>query len=76
MDDVCILAPSDFGLLTHPTTVAYSRAQIGTAAKLDALVRAGDFALVTAVPAVTLRRILQGGLASRELSAAKKRLIG
>ena len=75
-DDNCILAQADFILLTHDTTVAYSRSQIGTAAKLEALIQQCVFTEVTAVPAATLQKILQGARDSRELSADKKRLIG
>jgi len=32
VDDACVLEPADFALLTHKTTVAYSRCQVGTAA--------------------------------------------
>jgi len=32
IDDVCILGPEDYDLLTHPTTVAYSRHEMGNAA--------------------------------------------
>jgi hypothetical protein len=76
VDDVCVLEPTDFALLTHQTTVAYSRSQVGTTAKLDYLIEQGVFTEVTAVPAVTLQRILSGARDSRELSADKKRLIG
>jgi len=76
VDDICILGPADFVLLTHTTTVAYSRSQIGTVQKLERLVQAGDFAEVTPLPAATLQRVLQGARDSRELSAASKLLIG
>jgi hypothetical protein len=76
VDDACILEPEDFVLLTHQTTVAYSRSQAGTTEKLQELIEQGVFTEVTAIPPGTLRRILQGALDSRELSAAKKRLVG
>jgi hypothetical protein len=76
VDDACILQPADFGLLTHETTVAYSRSQVGTAPKLDELIAQGDFILVTTVPPATLQKILEGARASRELSADKKLLVG
>jgi hypothetical protein len=40
------------------------------------LIQAGAFTEVTAVPAATLHKILQGARNSRELSTANKRLIG
>ena len=76
VDDACILAQADFALLTHDTTVAYSRSQIGTDAKLDGLITQGVFTVVTPVPGATLQKILEGARNSRELSADKKRLIG
>jgi hypothetical protein len=76
VDDACVLEAADFVLLTHRTTVMYSRAQVGTAAKLDQLIQQGVFTQVTAVPRGTLEKILQGARVSRELSADKKRLVG
>ncbi len=76
VDDVCILAQTDFILLTHNTTVAYSRSQVGTAGKLEELIGQRAFTEVTPVPPETLQRILRGARATRELSADKKRLIG
>lgn len=76
VDDVCILAQTDFILLTHDTTVADSRAQVGTSAKLEELIGQRVFTEVTPVPPSTLQRILQGARDSRELSADKKRFIG
>jgi hypothetical protein len=76
VDDACILTPADYALLTHQTTVAYSRAQVGTAAKLDELVQSGEFTLTKPVPPATLQKLLQGARNTRELSAANKRLIG
>jgi hypothetical protein len=75
VDDVCVLEPADFVLLTHKTTVAYSRAQIGTTEKLKELIEQGVFSEVTAVPPATLQRILLGAHATRELAADKKRLL-
>ena len=75
-DDACILAQADFVLLTHGTTVAYSRSQIGAIAKLDALIAQGVFTEVTSVPEATLQKILAGARITRELSADKKRLVG
>jgi hypothetical protein len=76
VDDVCILGPNDFSLLTQQTTVAYSRSQVGTAVKLDELIAQRVFTVVTFVPPSTLQKIMQGARHSRELSADKKRLIG
>jgi len=76
VDDACILGPADCSLLVRPTTVAYSRALVGTVANVELLINQGHFVPVTAIPAVTLDWILQGARDSRELSADKKRLIG
>ena len=76
VDDVCVLDAPDFALLSHPTTVAYSRAQPGTVAALTSLIQDGSFTLVTSIPPATLQRILTGARASQELSEAHKKLVG
>ena len=75
VDDACILEPADYSLLTHATTVAYSRAQEGAAATLQQLVDDGDFRLITPIPTATLAKILKGAHQSRELSNSQKRLL-
>ena len=76
VDDACILEPSDFvPYLTQATTVAYSRAQTGAAARLQELVDYGEFHPLTPIPAATLARILKGALQSRELSASQRQLV-
>src|SRR6266542_2820635 len=59
VDDVCILEPSDYPLLTQATTLAYSRAKAGTACKLEELVAAGDFSMITKVPTTVLAKALR-----------------
>jgi hypothetical protein len=76
IDDACILEPADFDLLTHETTVAYSRSIVGTAEKLEDLIQNGHFTDVAPVPPATLQRILEGARITRALSADKKLLIG
>lgn len=76
VDDGCILNPGDFTLLNHATAVAYSRAQIGTVAKLAVLIQQGAFSVVTTVSAATLNKLLAGAQRSRELSAIQKQLVG
>jgi len=75
VDDVCILSPADFELLTHKTTVAYSRAQIGTATKLNKLIAQGIFTRITPVASATLHKIVSGARSTRQLSQSQKRLL-
>ncbi|MBI2925378.1 MAG: hypothetical protein HYY24_06700 [Verrucomicrobia bacterium] len=75
VDDACVLSPADYSLLTHATTVAYSRAQTGTAAILQELVDDGDFRVITPIPATTLAKILEAAQRTRELSDSQKELV-
>jgi hypothetical protein len=75
VDDICILGREDYDLLTHPTTVAYSRHEMGSAAGLELAVRHGLFTIITPVPTVTLAKILDGARRSRELPKAAKDLL-
>jgi hypothetical protein len=76
VDDACILGAEDYRpFLTHATTVAYSRAQAGTAARLQALVEGGHFRLIAPIPPPTLAKILKGAHQSRELSDRQKQLV-
>jgi hypothetical protein len=75
VDDVCILHPSDYPLLTQATTVAYSRAQAGKASKLEELVDAGDFSVITAVSIIVLANVLRGAHQTRQLSTSQKQLL-
>ncbi|MEO8429731.1 MAG: hypothetical protein ABI651_21800 [Verrucomicrobiota bacterium] len=61
--------------MTHKTTVAYSRAQMGTAARLQELVDAGDFSVITPIAKATLVKILEAAERTRELSANQKQLL-
>ena len=75
VDDACILEPADYSLLTHATTVAYSRALIATSAKLEGLIANSTFVEITPVPAEALAKILRGAYETRQLSASQKRLL-
>jgi len=76
VDDVCILdAPNFPGYLTHPTTVAYSRARAGSAVALAASVANGNFTIVAPIPQPTLTKIIDGARKSDELSASSKNLL-
>jgi len=76
IDDVCILDAPDFpGYLTHATTVAYSRAKAGSAAKLTESVTKSLFTVVTPIPQPTLAKIIDGARKSDELSSSNKKLL-
>jgi hypothetical protein len=75
VDDACVLGPEDFVLLTHVTTIAYSRAQAGPVAGIEGLIRAGQFLEVESVPAATLAKMIAGARKSDQLAPALKRLL-
>lgn len=76
VDDACILEAEDYQpFLTHRSTVAYSRAQPGPAAKLQELVEGGHFRQMPRIPTATLTKILTGARQSRELSDSQKQLV-
>jgi hypothetical protein len=75
IDDLCILGPADYSPLTHETTVAFSRFQIGKTSGLERLIAENLFSFVPSVPSTTLRKILMGAYASPELPQAAKGLL-
>ncbi|MBM3854485.1 MAG: hypothetical protein FJ399_15265 [Verrucomicrobia bacterium] len=75
VDEACLLKPEDFLLLTHATTIAYSRAQSGPVAAIEGLIRAGQFIAVETVPPATLAKIIAGARKSPQLAPAHKRLL-
>ncbi len=75
VDDECVLGPEDYVLLTHATTIAYSRSKSGPSAALEDLVRNGQFIAVENVPARTLTKIIAGARRSPQLSPADQRLL-
>jgi hypothetical protein len=75
VDDICILGPADYSLLTHETTVAFSRFQIGKASGLERLVAQSLFSFVSSVPSATLHKILKAAHTSSELPLAAKTLL-
>ena len=74
-DDACLLEPSDYELLTHTTTIAYSGSHIGRVSDLTQSIQRGEFGLVTPVPPLTLAKIIDGARRSPELSRARKALL-
>jgi len=75
VDEVCILGPQDYELLTHATTIAYSRAMNGPTVALENLVKNGQFLKVQSVPTSTLDKIIAGARTTTQLSPAQKRLL-
>jgi hypothetical protein len=76
IDDLCILGPEDFGLLTHKTSVAYSRHRAGPVAGLQELINNGSFSVISPVPPTTPQRILDGARRSPQIPENKKALLG
>ncbi|MCX7011798.1 MAG: hypothetical protein NTW86_04405 [Candidatus Sumerlaeota bacterium] len=75
VDEACILGPADYSLLTHRSTVAYSRSESGKADALQQSVERGGFRIISPVPPATLAKIIEGARNSPELSPAKKKLL-
>ena len=75
VDDRCVLGPEHFDLLTHTTTVAYSRHRAGPASALQDLIDEGSFSVVQSVPPATLQRILDGARQTDQIPTAKKALL-
>jgi hypothetical protein len=75
-DDLCMLSPDDFDLLTHTTTVAYSRHRAGPVAGLQGLIDNGNFSPVKSVSRGVLQQILDGARKSSQIPAARKALLG
>ena len=75
VDDVCILGHEDYVPLDRPTTVAYSRHEMGYASGLQHAIALGYFSEITPVSKATLQKIVEGAWRSPELpEAAKHRL--
>jgi len=75
IDDSCVLQPSDYELLSHATTIAYSRAWVANDQGLQALVSSRDFLPIPSVPAPTLEKMIAGARASRQLAPDKRKLL-
>ena len=75
IDEACVLGPADYALLTHQSTVAYSRSVSGKADALQQSVERGGFRIITPVPPKTLAEMIEGARNSPELSPAKKKLL-
>ena len=76
VDDLCILKPEDFELLTHATTMAYSRHRAGPVTGLQGLIANGSISVITPVPVATLQKILNGARRSVQIPLSKKTLLG
>ena len=75
IDEACILGPGDYAELTHPTTVAYSRAVTGRKSAFEKAISAGMFIRLDDLPAATWDRIIEGARQSDELSDLRKKLL-
>ena len=75
VDDVCILGHADYDLLDRPTTVAYSRHEIGYASGLQQAFASGYFSEITPVSKATLEKIVESAWRSPELPEAAKQLL-
>ena len=78
-DDECILDVDDFAWIkpAHPTVVAFSKAKIWDAVKIDACLKAGELHPVNppVVPANTIAKVVAAAKFSRELSRDHKAML-
>jgi hypothetical protein len=75
VDDICILGPEDYAVLTQKTTIAYSRFQMGAISGLEEAVRQGLFTEITPISQATLLKILDGARRTKEMPKAAKVLL-
>lgn len=75
IDDVCILDENDYELLTHKTTIAYSRRKRGNAGGLEKALALGEFVELPSLTPATLLKIIEGARRTRELSSADQALL-
>ena len=75
-DDECFLDHSDYGWIemNHKTVVAFSRARIWNASKIQMAIAKGLIKCPTlnVVPKATVSKVIKAALASRELGADMK----
>lgn len=76
LDDVCALNREDYPrYISHPTTVAYSRARVGDAVALQRAIDSGYFTRLERMPITTLKKIIDGARRSEHLAPSKKALL-
>ena len=76
VDDACILQNEDYPpFLTQPTTVAYSRHQIGDVKSMEMLLAVGKFHSMPNVAPQTLQKIVNGAHKTPELPRSAKSML-
>jgi len=79
VDNECHLDQNDYAWINpnHPTVVAFSRAQVWNASKIEECLRNGNLQPVNPpiVPAVTIAKVVAVAKKSDELSPEKKALL-
>ena len=75
LDDACILRANEHEDIRHDSSIAYSRAELRSAAKMNSALAAGLLEQRPRLSPEILRRVVQGGLDSRELRADWKALL-
>ncbi len=75
VDDLCILDQSDYSLLTHKTTVAFSRHQSGEVTALEELIKRGEFSIIEPIGKTVLSKIVIAAMSSPQLPPAMKKLL-
>ena len=75
IDDACVLNAGDYPTIRHPSTIAYARAHLWRAEKIAFAVANGILDELEPVDAGVLKRIVEGGLKSKELRAEWKAML-
>ena len=79
-DDECFLEHSDYGWIeiNHRTVVAFSRARIWNASKIQLAIAKGliKCPVLDAVPKAAVSKVIKAALTSRELGADMKAFLG
>lgn len=72
--DCYVLDSSDYGELTKPTVVFYPGAIVGQAEKWQAIIDSDKMRPITALPPLTLRKILEEVQTTEELAENSRRV--
>lgn len=74
-DSTCVLNVGDHPFIRHPTIVYYGKARSVTDALLEQCVREGAINLAIAMERAVLKRIIDGGFVTSELSVDFRSLL-
>lgn len=75
LDDTCILHANDHEDIHHDSSIAYSRTELRDAARMNSALAAGLLEQRPRLSPEVFRRVIKGGLDSRELRGDWKALL-